>query len=178
MKAEQIVIPSVIAVVVGAFYYLLKGTGQPLQVSYPNADASGLPPHQSAGVSYNFGASQPAPSPALIYMPPPPLPPTPNYQKYNYSPMNIFALTPEAAQLAQGTTQVEGSCCCPEGNTPMFDDGNLMIGVVANKSEQVRSGDPKLYDNLRSNLASSVASDDNFVWAHLAEQVAAAPTAF
>ncbi len=187
-RLKQILIVTGIGAVIVWLWYYLKGSGVPLQVSSPNAEAGGLPAYKSADVANFFGASQPAPSPALIYNDPPPLPPTPDYQRYNYSPLSIFNLTPEAAAAAQpGPTDTKkhwaaqaaainaipgvdpccgsgGGCGCPGGG-PVFQDANLQTRVAANPSEQISAApDPTIYAKLQFNLSTSPASNDNATW--------------
>ena len=178
MKIEQIVIPAgLLAAAVAVWVYLKGGNaGAGTQVSYPNATAGGLPQYQSPGIAYNFGTRQAAPSPSLTLGPPPAIPPTPAYQRYNFAPMNFFNLTPEAsAKVPAGTPGGAGSatkplacgCCCDCGcdsNHPVFQDGNQSTGVSANKGEQAGATQPSFLADQLANLASSVAVNEQIAW--------------
>ena len=201
MEAKKILIPAGIGAAIIAVWYYLRGSGTPLQVSYPNANASGLPAWQSPGVANFFGASQAAPSPNLIYGAPPKLPPTPAYQRFNYSPLSIFNLTPEAASKvspdavkaaaaggAGGAGSNAGSGCgggcgCDDCNPgPQYMDGNMgsaRTSVAANPSEQILAApDPTIYAKLQFNLDTSVAADPGIIWPAISNAVSAIPAQF
>jgi len=193
MKQKRILIgAAIVAAIAVLWYYLRGGYSGPTQTSYPNANASGLPAYQSGGVAYNFGNVQPAPDPSLIYGDPPPLPPTPSYQRFNYSPLSIFNLTPEAAQAIPakapvGTSAAPGApgsspgcgCGCPNTNAPVFQDGNLDVTVAANPSEQIMAApDHSLFQKLQFNLSTSVAADPTFTWGQTAKAIGSLPEMF
>lgn len=180
MEIKQILIPGgLLAVAVVVWVYLKGGdAGADTQVSYPNANAGGLPQYQSPSVAYNFGARQPSPSPSLVRGSPPAIPPTPAYQKYNYSPMNIFSLSPEGAkQVVVMMGPKGGDCCCndcgcDEGG-PTFGDSNRRTKVTANLAEQAKGAPPALLENMMRNLATSVATDQSLAWEYFSKLTAA-----
>lgn len=178
---EQIIIPVTIAVGVGALFYWLNKSNGPALVTSPNTDASGQPVTQTPALAYNIGTRSPAPSPDLIYGPPPALPGTPLYQSYNQAPGNLFTLTPEGAQSALATPASDtpgDSCCCGPSSQGTFQDGALLVGVAANPSEQVRGMSQTQADNLAKNIASSAMSNDGFVWSQIANLAGSVPTQF
>jgi|SRR5882672_409296 len=167
MKAEQIIIPAGIAVAVGALLYYLRDSGNPMQVVYPNTQASGVPAYAAPQVVFHMGNTIPAPSPNLIYGPQLPLPPTPNYQRSNYSPLNIFNLSPYAAGGALTGLKKDcdcGGCCgCPDGACAKYGDGNQNTCLAANTAEQIRNSSSAQATNLADNIAGSFLSPDVFL---------------
>lgn len=144
MKKERVIIGLIFAaVVITLYYYLRNPNAQPQQIVYPNTQASGVPASQNPASTFNIAAPQAAPSPAAIYAPPLALPPAPNYQSYNYAPLNIYGLTPQAAATAPlGSEKKCGSgCCsscsscptCPTGGT--YTDGNANQCLASNPSQ-------------------------------------------
>ncbi len=198
MEAKQILIPVGIGTAILALWYYLKGSGIPLQVSYPSAEAGGLPPYKSADVANFFGATQPGPSPALIYGDLPPLPPTPDYQRYNYSPLSIFNFTQAAAantpagpsarkkqwqSEANAINAIPGCSACGSGagcgcgcsnGGPVFQDGNLQTPVASNPVGQIQAApDPTIFAKLQFNLESAPAVDSAATWGIIANAISA-----
>ncbi len=167
MKLEKVgLLVGIVAGVVAIWYYL-RGTPSANLVTYPNTQASGQPASENAGSTYNIAAPSPMPSPNLIYGAPPPLPTAPANQTYNYSPVNILGLTPQGATLAQGAPPVD-KCCggggggcgcasCAGGGT--YQDGNQNACLVANPSEQIKSGTAAMFQAVADNIASSSVSN-------------------
>lgn len=176
MKKEHAIMWAGIILVIGLLWYYLRTSMQPMNIIAPNAGAGGLPPLQIPAVTSSFGVPQAAPSPALIYGPPPALPSTPDYQRYNYSPLNIFMLTPEAAATAPGPSGKSNgasispgsaSCCdcgssCPDTGCAKFQDGNSGVCVAANKTEQIQGAMSQIFPNVQFNLATSVQNPGAF----------------
>jgi hypothetical protein len=183
MKLQQIGIFVGIAAGVVAIWAYLKGSGQQSLVTYPNTQASGQPTYQNPASVWNIAVPSPAPSPVSIYGGnPPPLPPTPAYQNYNFSPANLLGMTPQGAAVTPVATDNPGgsqtqknvasgqpanaqpACCgggscgcggCGVGGT--YQDGNMGACVVASPKEQVLSGTGAQYTNLQNNIASFAA---------------------
>jgi hypothetical protein len=126
------------------------------------------------------------------------LPPTPVYQRYNYSPFSIYNITPEKAatispaQIAQfnitnnppapGGGGCGGGCGCDDcAPGPQYMDGNMgsaKTSVAANPVEQIRAANQKVFDRTEFNLSTSVATDPNFVWPMVSNAVSAVPAQF
>jgi hypothetical protein len=184
MKKEQVIISLVVIGAVVVLYYYLKGSGSaPVQVTYPNNQASGVPASQNAATTYNIQTPRRSPDPSLIYGNPPPLPPTPSYQSYNYSPVNLLGLTPQGASAitklatpgkpgspAVGPGQTDKHCECGGGGcntcgcssgSGTYNDGGGQTCLAANAAEQANSMPGAQLGNLAKNIASSaaVASD-------------------
>jgi hypothetical protein len=181
MKLERVgIIVGIVAGVIAIWYYL-KGSGGPTQVVYPNGQASGVPANQNAASTYNIQGVQRGPDPSLIYGNPPPLPPTPSYQSYNYAPINILGLSPQGAPAVKVTTtptasgpntapgqkgKPAGDCCgCDDGcgcsscsGGGVYQDGGSNACLVPNAAAQARSTPPQLLGNLAANIASSAVA--------------------
>lgn len=178
MKAEQIIVPTGIAVIVGALFWYLRGTGNPMNVVYPNTQASGVPAYAAPATVFNMGNTIPAPSPNLVYGPALPLPATPSYQSYNSSPINLYGLTPEAAAGAVPNAKKDtcGSCCdcgCSDGNCAKYGDGNNGICLAASRAEQIKNSSPKQVADLAANIGSASFLNDGFFWQEIAKNQSA-----
>lgn len=144
MKKKHLIIGGLIAAFVVVIYYALKGQG-PTAISYPNTQASGVPVSQAPATAYTFGSPQALPSPDLIYGPPPALPATPTYQSYNYPGNFTFGLTPDASMVAPALPAKPSAGCgcgCNDQSQGVYSDGALLVGVAANRTEQVQGGKP------------------------------------
>jgi hypothetical protein len=188
MNQKRILIFGAIAAVIAVLWYYLKGTPTPQNVSYPNASGGGLPAYQSPQAMFNFGTRQPAPAPSLIWGPPPALPGTPSYQTYNYSPFNLFSLTPDAAAGAVPIAPAaSGSCdcggCCPDISCARFQDGNQGVCLADNQSQQIQGASPDLFAAVSANMASlstvdpvnTLISKHSLVWGKTSEMMANLP---
>lgn len=145
-----------------AIWYYLRGTPQANLVTYPNTQASGQPASQNPATTYNIAAPSPAPSPNLIYQPPPPLPPTPAYQSFNYSPLNILGLTPQGATMVGPPATPDAPSCCSSGcgctscsGGGSYQDGNSSTCLASNPAQQAGNMPPALYKGVLANLISS-----------------------
>jgi|SRR5579863_1692730 len=191
MKKEQALIYGGIALAVILLWYYLRGSNAPMNVISPNAGAGGLPGFQAPGVSQTFGLPQLAPSPALIYGPPPPLPPTPDYQRYNYAPLNIFNMTPEAAAATPGSKSSPtgvapgaggSTCCCdcgsscPDTGCAKFQDGNQGVCVAANPVEQIQGASSQLFPAMQFNISTSVGGNPNFALSQIPQALGSLPS--
>lgn len=184
MKKEPIIIGLVIVAAVVVLYYYLHGKGGPVQITYPNGQASGVPADQNAAATYNIQTPRRSPDPSLIYGNLPPLPPTPSYQVYNYAPVNLLGLTTQGAMAVTkpatpgkpGTPSVgpgqtdKGNCCgCGSGcdgcgchaGSGTYQDGGAGSCLVANPSEQARATPSVQLGNLARNIASSTVGTDS-----------------
>ena len=110
MEAKQVLIPVGVLGVVTVIYLYLRGSNEPALIQYPNAAGGGLPNYKPVGTVYNLGSRTMAPSPSIALGPLPPMPPAPSYQKVNYSPINIFGMTPAAAELATAKEKKKDDC--------------------------------------------------------------------
>jgi len=159
---------------IAAVWYSLRNTG-PKLIATPNTQASGVPAYQSPAITYNIGSVSPAPSPALIYGTPPPLPTAPAYLSYNQSPANLLGLTPQGAAAAtipvpgpgNGTHKKQAAtkkssgcgCGCPTNcGCSSYQDGNQNVCLAANPAEQASSMQGAQLQNLADNINSSVVS--------------------
>lgn len=165
MKKQHVFFGLLIAAVVIALYYYLRGNGQAMQTVYPNTQASGQPAAQNPASVFNISTGQQGPSPAAIYAPPLALPPTPGYQSYNYAPLNIYGNTAAAATTARPTLvpkcdSCSGSCgscsscpTCPTGGT--YSDSNSTTCLASNPVQPVANPSNMKYfaaasDNIQS----------------------------
>lgn len=161
---------------IAAVWYSLKNTG-PKLVTTPNTQASGVPAYQSPAITYNIGSVSPAPTPALIYGTPPPLPTAPAYLSYNQSPANLLGLTPQGAAATTVTTPGTAAarkqknesaptgsgdgcgCGCPTScGCASYQDGNQGTCLASNPAQQAASTPPALLQNLSDNINSSVVT--------------------
>lgn len=163
MNAKQWKIVLIGGAVLVALYFIFRNMGgSPQLVSYPDNAASGVPVSQNPATTWNIQTPQPAPSPAAIYAPAPQLPPAPGYQSYNYAPVNILGLTPEAAAAtpAASSKNCDSGCCsscsscptCPTGGT--FGEGVKQACLAANPVQQAASTPGTFTAFAQSNLES------------------------
>jgi hypothetical protein len=166
------IVVSITAGIVAIWYYL-KGTPTQNLVTYPNTQASGQQPNENPATVYNIAAPSPMPSPNLIYGTPPPLPQTPAYQNYNYSPSNLLGLTPQAAASATipapasgsgcgcGTSAAGSSCGCGgcAQTNGTYQDSSGQTCLASNPAQQVMNAPPALFAALQSNINSSAVGN-------------------
>lgn len=169
MKLGQVgIIVSIVSGVIAIWYYL-RDTPTANLVTYPNTQASGQPASQNAATVFNIAAPSPLPSPNLIYGAPPPLPQTPAYQNYNYSPINLLGLTQQGA-AATPTPSSSGkgdSCGCASscGCGSCATGGSYLDGIgssclASNPAQQIEAGHGAMYEALAFNIKSSSVGPD------------------
>ena len=186
MKLERVgIIVGIVAGVVAIWYYLRGSNQGAQQVVYPNNQASGVPQQQNAANTYNIQGLQPSPSPSLIYGTPPPLPPTPAYQTFNFPQQALLGLSPQGAaavtkdatpSTTPGSTtpgqkakkQSTNTDCCGCGGgcsdcgctsgSGTYQDGSGASCLAANPTEQAQSISSTQLGNLAANISSSSAA--------------------
>ena len=138
-KKRWLIIAVGVAIIVVLYYYLRNANNQPQLVTYPNTQSSGVPSSQNPASTWNIAVPSAAPSPAAIYAPPLPLPPTPNFMSYNNTPVNVTGPTTNYVQSAPATGcngSSCGGCCgcasCPTGGT--YGDGNSQTCLAPSPS--------------------------------------------
>ena len=170
------IVVSILAGVTAIWYYL-KGTPSQNLVTYPNTQASGQQANENPATIYNIAAPSPVPSPSLIYDTPPPLPQTPAYQNYNYSPSNLLGLTPQGAAAATipapaSSVASGGGCGCSTAGSSCgcggcaqtngtYQDSSGQVCLASNPKQQIQNAPPALFTALQSNINSSAVGQSN-----------------